>query len=91
MNKLELIGKLKESHNITKDQATTIVNQFFDEMAAALARGERVEVRGLCTFCVKQYKPYTGRNPNSGEQVAVAPKKLPYFKCGQELKERVDR
>jgi len=59
-------------------------------MADALAAGDRVEIRGLCTFYVKQYKAYTGRNPKTGEQVQIKPKKLPYFKCGKELKDRVD-
>jgi integration host factor subunit beta len=91
MNKLELIEKLKESHNITKDQATTIVNRFFDEMAAALAKGDRIEIRGMGSLCVRQYKSYTGHNPKTGEEVIVTAKKLPYFKCGQALRERVDR
>ena len=59
-------------------------------MANALAKGDRVEIRGLCSFFVKEYDSYMGRNPKTGETVTVAPKKLPFFKCGQELKERVD-
>jgi integration host factor subunit beta len=65
-------------------------NLFFDEMASALANGDRVEIRGLCSFFVKKYKAYTGRNPKTGEKTPVKPKKLPFFKCGKELKERVD-
>ena len=53
-------------------------------------RGERVEIRGLCSFYVKNYKSYTGRNPKTGDKVVISPKKLPFFKCGKELKERVD-
>ncbi len=67
-----------------------IVNLFFNEMANALAKGDRVEIRGLCSFYVKKYKSYTGRNPKTGEKVKIKPKKLPYFKCGKELKDRVD-
>jgi integration host factor subunit beta len=59
-------------------------------MAEALVRGERVEIRGLCSFFVKKYKSYTGRNPKTGEKVSIQPKKLPFFKSGKELKERVD-
>jgi integration host factor subunit beta len=59
-------------------------------MIDALANGDRVEIRGLCSFYVKKYKAYTGRNPKTGEQVKIKPKKLPFFKCGKELKERVD-
>ena len=90
MNKLELIKNLKEESQLTKKEAATIVDLFFNEMANALAKGDRVEIRGLCSFYVKKYKAYAGRNPRTGEPVKVAPKKLPFFKCGQELKERVD-
>jgi integration host factor subunit beta len=90
MNKLELVETLKEETGITKNEASVIVSLFFDEMADALANGERVEIRGLCSFYVKHYKAYTGRNPKTGEQVNIKPKRLPFFKCGKELKERVD-
>jgi integration host factor subunit beta len=60
-------------------------------MADALARGDRVEIRGLCSFSVKKYKSYTGRNPKTGEKVKIKPKKLPFFKAGRELKLRVNR
>jgi len=59
-------------------------------MSNALANGDRVEIRGLCSFYVKKYKAYTGRNPTTGEEVKIKPKKLPFFKCGKKLKERVD-
>ena len=91
MNKIDLITTLKEESGLTKAEAAEVVKIFFDEMAEALAKGDRVEIRGLCSFYVKQYKAYTGRNPKSGEAVQIAPKKLPFFKCGKELKERVDR
>lgn len=90
MNKLELISALKTEADITKSEAAAIVQVFFDSMADALARGERVEIRGLCSFFIKSYKSYTGRNPKTGEQVTIQPKKLPFFKSGKELKERVD-
>lgn len=90
MNKLELISTLKNEANISKAEAAKIVEIFFDSMADALADGERVEIRGLCSFYVKNYKSYTGRNPKTGDKVVINPKKLPFFKCGKELKERVD-
>ena len=90
MNKLELIQALKDSQNLSKTEATKCVDIFFGEMAKALEKGDRVEVRGLCTLFVKSYEPYTGRNPRSGEKVVVKPKKLPFFKAGTELKQRVD-
>jgi integration host factor subunit beta len=91
MNKLELIEALKTEAGLAKNEATAVVNLFFGEMANAMASGDRVEIRGLCSFFVKKYKAYTGRNPKTGEQVKIKPKKLPFFKCGTELRERVDR
>lgn len=91
MNKLEIVETLKTEAGLTKNEAAVVLNLFFDEMANALANGDRVEIRGFCSFYVKEYKAYTGRNPKSGEQVKIKPKKLPFFKCGKELKERVDK
>ncbi|MCG6911899.1 MAG: integration host factor subunit beta [Deltaproteobacteria bacterium] len=90
MNKLELISALKDEADISKAEAAKVVQIFFENMAEAMARGERVEIRGLCSFYVKDYKSYVGRNPKTGEKVAIHPKKLPFFKPGKELKERVD-
>jgi len=90
MNKLDLITTLKNETGLTKSEAKAVVNLFFNEMASALAKGERVEIRGLCSFYVKQHKAYTGRNPKTGEPREVKPKKLPFFKVGKELRERVD-
>lgn len=90
MTKLQLIETLKKESNITKLEATTTVTLFFDEMTNALAKGDRVEFRGLGTFSVKKYKRYTGRNPKTGERVKVKDKKLPFFKCGKELRGRVN-
>lgn len=90
MNKLELISALKNEANISKSEAAKVVQIFFDNMADALAEGERVEIRGLCSFYVKEYKSYIGRNPKTGEKVQIRPKQLPFFKAGKELKERVD-
>jgi len=90
MNKIELINALKNECMISKKEAATIVDLFFDKISSALSEGDRVEIRGLCTFFVKEYESYNGRNPRTGETVNVGPKKLPFFKCGQELKRRVD-
>jgi integration host factor subunit beta len=90
MNKADLIGALKDDNGLTKSEATKVVNLFFNEIADALAKDYRVEIRGFCSFHVKTYKNYVGRNPKTGEAVHVSPKKLPFFKCGKELKERVD-
>jgi len=90
MNKLELIQTLASTNGLLKSEANKIVSIFFEQMAAALENGDRVEIRGLCSFYVKDYPGYTGRNPKTGETVAVASKKLPFFKCGKDLKDRVD-
>jgi integration host factor subunit beta len=91
MNKLELISTLKNEANISKSEAAKVIQIFFDSMSEALVGGERVEIRGLCSFFVKEYKAYTGRNPKTGEKVLINPKKLPFFKSGKELRERVDQ
>ena len=91
MNKLEVIQTLCTQNGLTKAEATKIVSIFFEQMAAALEKGDRVEIRGLCSFYVKEYQSYTGRNPKTGIPVEVAPKKLPFFKCGKDLKDRMNK
>ena len=90
MNKLELVDTLSNECQISKKEAATIIDLFFGKISEALAAGDRVEIRGLCSFFVKEYGTYMGRNPRTGESVKVAPKKLPFFKCGKELRDRVD-
>jgi integration host factor subunit beta len=91
MNKMELIAALREKADISKGEANEVVQIFFDSMTQAMAQGDRVEIRGLCSFYVKRYKAYAGRNPKSGEIVSVKPKKLPFFKCGKEIKDRLNK
>ena len=91
MNKLELIQALKDATDLSKFEAAAVVDIFFNEMADELTEGGRVEIRKFCSFFVKEYDGYTGRNPKTGKRVKIAPKKLPFFKAGKELKERVDR
>lgn len=90
MNKLELIAALKTEANISKSEAAKVVQLFFDSITDALNKGERVEIRSLCSFFVKNYKGYVGRNPKTGNKVTIKQKKLPFFKAGKELKERVN-
>ena len=89
MNKLQLIEIAQENCSLSKGQAKKAVELFFDSMAEALSKGERVEIRGLCSFKVKSYRAYKGRNPKSGDPVIVNSKKLPFFKPGTDLKNRV--
>ena len=90
MNKLELIQAVKNKCHLTKQEASHVVELFFSEMTNALSIEERVEIRGFCSFFIKEYSGYTGRNPKTGKNVQVTEKKLPFFKCGKDLKERVD-
>jgi integration host factor subunit beta len=90
MTKSELIDAVAEQTNITKSRAELLVNCIFDSMTDALKRGEGIEIRGLGSFTVREYKPYNGRNPRTGEPVHVASKRLPFFKVGKELKEMVN-
>ena len=90
MNKSSLIEMVADKAKMTKKRAEDLVNLFFDSMVEALQRGDRVEIRGLGSFVVKDYGAYTGRNPRTGASIAVKPKKLPFFKVGKELRERVD-
>ena len=90
MTKSDLIEAVAERTTTTRSRAEAVVNCVFDAMADALKNGEGIEVRGFGSFTVRQYKPYDGRNPRTGEAVHVASKRLPFFKVGKELKERVD-
>jgi integration host factor subunit beta len=90
MKKSELIESLRKETELTKKNAEEVVELFFAEISNALARGERVEIRGFCSLLTQNYKSYIGKNPKTGERILVSAKKSPFFKCGKELKERVD-
>ncbi len=90
MNKTDLIDTLRKETGLSKSKSEQVVELFFDKMSNALASGDRVEIRDFCSIYVKDYKGYMGKNPKTGEPKQVPPKKLPFFKCGKELKERVD-
>jgi integration host factor subunit beta len=90
MNKSQLIEALAKHENLTLKKAEMIVNAMFENMAEALAQNERIEIRGFGSFKVKRYNGYKGRNPKTGELIEVGGKKLPFFKVGKELRERVD-
>ncbi len=90
MVKSELIENLAERADITLAKAEEIVDLFFDSVTDTLVKGGRVEIRGFGAFTVREYKSYEGRNPKSGEKIMVPPKRLPFWKTGMELKQRVD-
>ena len=91
MNKSELVKVLAEEHNLSNDEAVLFVSVFFDSVRDALLEGDRVEIRGFGSFKVKDYQGYKGRNPKTGDAVEVAPKRLPVFRAGKELKEMVNK
>src|SRR5215813_11791873 len=90
MTKSELIEAVSERTKLPKGKAELIVNCIFDSMVEALKKGEGIEIRGFGSFTVREYKSYEGRNPRTGEPVHVAPKRLPFFKVGKDLRERVN-
>ncbi len=71
-------------------EASAVTNTILDLMIDTLAKGDSIELRGFGSFIVKEYKSYQGRNPKTGQKIEVPPKKLPFFKVGKELKERVN-
>jgi integration host factor subunit beta len=81
-----LARRQKFSHR----ESETVVNAMFDAMAAVLARGERIEIRGFGTFGVKPRDARQGRNPKTGEAVAVEAKRVPFFRAGKELRTEVN-
>ncbi|MBD1399288.1 HU family DNA-binding protein [Pelovirga terrestris] len=91
MNKSELVEALSQKKNLTYKKAEQIVNLIFDSMSQSLVDRDRIEIRGFGSFMVKDYKSYLGRNPKTGEIIKVEEKKLPFFKAGKGLRERVDR
>ena len=90
MTKSELIETVANKLKLPKGKAELIVNCIFDSMEESLKRGERIEIRGFGSFEIRHYKAYEGRNPRTGDKVDVRPKRLPFFKVGKELKERVN-
>jgi integration host factor subunit beta len=90
MNKSDLIEALSRDAGLPIGKAEEVVRTVFSAMATALAKGDRVEIRGLGSFMVRDYDGYTGHNPKTGKPIKVKPKKLPFFKCGKELKQMVD-
>ena len=90
MTKSDLIDVLCEAEKMPKGRAELLVNVIFDTMEASLRKGERIEIRGFGSFEIREYRAYEGRNPRTGATVAVKPKRLPFFKVGKELKERVN-
>jgi integration host factor subunit beta len=91
MTKAELIEKVSEHYStLTKRQTEILVNTIFDSIKEALAKGDKIEIRGFGSFRLRQRRMREGRNPKTGALVNVPAKKVPFFKAGKELKELVD-
>ena len=90
MKKSDLIAQLSKKEQLSGKEAFDVINWVFDGFTDALREGGRVEIRGFGSFTVRDYSPYLGKNPKTGQHVQVGSKKLPYFKVGKELKERVN-
>lgn len=90
MKKSDIITRLSEKEGLRGKEAFEIVNRIFDGFTKTLRRGGRIEIRGFGSFSVRNYSPYRGKNPKTGQRVEVGPKRLPYFKVGRELRERVN-
>ena len=89
MIRSELVETLALNQDIPLKRAEQVVSEVFDAMSEALTAGDKIEIRGFGSFVVREYESYTGRNPKTGERIEVKPKKLPFFKTGKDLKERV--
>ena len=89
MNKSELVELLAAKKTLPMKKAEEVVNVVFTSMTAALLSGDRIEIRGFGSFVVKEYDAYIGRNPKTGETIPVKAKKVPFFKVGKELREKV--
>ena len=89
MTRSELVLQLAERADLPQTLARIIVDTIFDGMKESLVRGEGIEIRGFGSFSVRSYDSYKGRNPKKGEPVDVPPKKLPFFKVGKALKQRI--
>jgi len=92
LNKSDLILKILESEpTLFKKDATKIVNVFFETISNAIAKGERVELRGFGVFDVKKREARIARNPKNGDVVAVPAKKVPFFRMGKDMKGRINK
>jgi integration host factor subunit beta len=91
MNRSQLVERLAKHMGLPARNTRSVVDIVFDSIGESLGNGNRVELRGFGSFKVKDYSSYQGRNPKTGDIIQVREKKLPYFKVGKELRERVDR
>ena len=91
MTKADLIEEVSRVVEMTRKESEVIVEAIFDSIVRSLRTGDKIEIRGFGSFVVKDYKAYQGRNPKTGQVIEVKPKRLPFFKVGKDLRDRVNR
>jgi integration host factor subunit beta len=92
MTKSELVKKVAaELKDVTKGDAKIVIDTIFSSMSKALVSGDKIEIRGFGSFKVKKRNARMGRNPKTGQSVEITAKRIPYFKVGKDLKERVNK
>jgi len=90
VTKSELVEVLASKRGLPQKYVEAVVNTIIDSIIDAMKRDERVEIRGFGNFTMRHYEEYVGRNPKTGEKVSVPEKRMPFFKVGKDLRERVD-
>lgn len=90
MNKSDLINVLADKAKLSKRNAEQFVNLMVDAMIDAMRKEERIEIRGFGSFVIRHYGQYEGRNPRTGQKIQITNKRLPFFKAGKDLLQRVN-
>src|SRR5579883_1615662 len=88
MKKSDLVEVISQKNNLPKSQTQQVVEDILEQISTALARGEKIDLRGFGTFSVRDSAARTGRNPQTGETIQIAARRVPGFKPGKELKDR---
>ena len=89
MTKADLVDEIADKTGLTKKDVAETVDEFLEAVCRALVSGKHIEIRGFGTFKVKDRRPRIARNPRTGEQVQVPPRRVPVFKVSKELKDKV--
>ncbi|MFO7736536.1 MAG: HU family DNA-binding protein [bacterium] len=90
MNKSDLINKISERTELSKRNSEQFVNLMIDAIISAMMKEERIEIRGFGSFTIRHYDSYQGRNPKTGEKIKIPAKRLPFFKAGKDLVQRIN-
>ncbi len=90
MNKSDLINKISERTELSKRNSEQFVNLMVDAIISAMMKEERIEIRGFGSFTIRHYDSYQGRNPKTGEKIKIPAKRLPFFKAGKDLVQRIN-